>query len=222
MLINLAEIETRIELIDWRDSAMASVTEQLENAFPTLIAAIEDRVRDLTTFQVAKAHADPRSLTQEMLRTWADEQSQIAFARAETELDALISNLKSEGNLGAVATALPAVAGVGMLAASVLALPALVTYATVTTTSFLVFSTSAVSIPVLLVGGTGLALLSLTGSKIVADTAAKARAHLASRVEAYARSAVFGTGAAPDARYLLNDLQAAILKAGQTQLAESA
>ncbi len=91
-------------------------------------------------------------------------------------------------------------------------------YATITTTSLLVFSTPTISIPLLLAGGTVLAGMSIVGVKAFDHAKDKMRAHLAARVQSLALSAIFGHGLAPDARYLLNDLQAAILKSGQTQL----
>ena len=105
-----------------------------------------------------------------------------------------------------------------MLAASVLGLPAIVSYATITTTSVLVFSTSTISIPLLLAGGTVLAGMSFAGVKAFDKAKDKMRAHLAARVQSLALAAIFGHGLSPDERYLLNDLQAAILKSGQTQL----
>ncbi len=222
MTIDLTELETRLELIAWRDRAMDAVTNQLESAFPALMATLPPRVEAMTKLQLARSHADPRALAQEMLRDWTEEQGRIAFDRARTELDSLIAGLKAEGHMAAVTAALPAMAGVGMLAASIVAIPALVTYATVTTTTFLVFTTSAVSVPILLAGGTALAALSFSGSKMLAAADTKARAGLVARVEKLCRDIVFGTGLAPDARCLLNDLQAAILKASQNQLAETA
>jgi len=103
-----------------------------------------------------------------------------------------------------------------MIASSVAALPALVTFATVSSTSFFLVTTSAVSVPLLLMGGSALAVLSLTGSKAVSATAQKSRAHLGQRLKSLALSVVFGIGLEPGARCLLNDIQASVLKAGET------
>lgn len=222
MPLDLAQLETRLGVIDWRDTELAAITEQLEAAFPALVTSIQTEIEVMSTFQIVRAQADPRKLTAKLVAPWAAEQSRIAMSRAETELSALIAALKNEGRLAAVTTALPALAGMGMLAASVLALPALVSYATITTTSLMFFSTSAISVPLLLAGGTALAGLSLVGVNVVGRTKGKLRDHLAARVVALARTAVFGTGQALDTRCLLNDLQAAVLVAGQTKLAEAA
>lgn len=222
MALDLMVLESRLKVIDWRDNELAAITEQLEQSFPVLLMQIESLVAKMSALQLRRAEINPRKLTAELVAPWATEQSRIAIDRAENDLGALIDTLKHEGGLGAVATALPALAGVGMLAASVLGLPAVVSYATVTTTSLLFFSTSTVSIPLLLAGGTVLAGLSLAGVSVVGRTQDRLRSHLVARIAGQARVAIFGTGLAPEARCLLNDLQAAVLKTGETQLASAA
>lgn len=219
MPFDLARLETSLRLIDWRNAQLDAITTQLENAFPQLIDTIASHVIGLSTFEVGKAHLNPKKLAEELITPWAESQSNTAISRAEASLSSLISSLpQSDGLHTHIQTALPAVAGVGMLAASVLGLPAIVSFATVTTTSFLVFSTSAVSIPLLLAGGTVLAGMSFAGVKAVDQAKDKMRANLIARVQAIALSAVFGYGLSPDARFLLNDLQAAVLKAGEAEL----
>ena len=219
MKFDLVGVETRLGLLDWRDAQLEATTSQLEAAFPKLITAINAHIADMSSIQVGKAHINPRNLAEVLIAPWAEEQSQIATRRAEASLSGLISALKLDtGARGHLGAALPAVAGVGMLAASVLGLPTIVSYATITTTSFLVFSTSTISLPLLLAGGTVLAGLSFAGVKTFDRAKDRMRASLAERIQNVALVAIFGHGLAPDARCLLNDLQAAVLKAGQTEL----
>lgn len=219
MTFDLADLEAQLGLLDWRDSQLEAITDQLEAAFPALAGAIVARIAAMTSFEVGRAHLNPRSLAEGLIAPWAEQQSEIAVSRAEASLSDLISSLQTDGRMGAhLGTALPALAGVGLLAASVLGLPAVLSYATITTTSFLVFSTSTVSLPLLLAGGTVLAGLSFAGVKAFDQAKDKMRAHLAARVQGLALAGIFGLGLAPDARCLLNDLQAAVLKAGQQQL----
>lgn len=218
---DLARVETQLELIAWRDAQLEGITNQLEKAFPALLVLIENRVSELSMLEVGKAHANLKRFSAALIGPWADEQARIAVERAQESLKDVLSNIPSTQEYRAhVTAALPAVAGVGLIAASVLGLPAVVSYATITTTSLLVFSTSMVSTPVLLAGGAVLAGLSFAGVKVIDSAKDKTRAHLVARVNALARTAVFGQGQAPQARCLLNDLQAAVLKAGQTQIAE--
>lgn len=135
MPFDLARVETSLRLIDWRNAQLDAVTTQLEEAFPQLIDAIVSHVIGLSTFEVGKAHLNPRKLAEELITPWAELQSKTASSRAEASLSSLISSLpQSDGLHTHIQTALPAVAGVGMLAASVIGLPAVVSFATVTTT----------------------------------------------------------------------------------------
>lgn len=219
MTFDLARVETNLRLIDWRNDQMEAITGQLEDAFPSLAAAITNHVVELSTFEVGRGHMNPKKIAEDLIKPWAEKQSHLAINRAEASLSDLISKLPQSNDLGShLASALPAIAGVGMLAASVLGLPAVVSFATVTTTSFLVLSTSAVSLPLLLAGGTVLASMSFAGVKVVDHAKDKMRANLIARVQTIALSAVFGYGLPPDARCLLNDLQATVLKAGETEL----
>lgn len=223
MPFDLASMETQLGLLEWRDGQLEAITNQLEAAYPTLVAETVARISAMTSFAVGRAHLNPRPLAESLIAPWAAEQSRIAVKRAEASLSDLISTLHLDSGMGAhLSAALPALAGVGMLAVSVLGLPALVSYATITTTSFFVFSTSTISLPILLVGGTVLAGMSFAGVKAFDQAKDKMRAHLAARVQGLALSAIFGHGLAPDARCLLNDLQAAVLKAGQTRLEDIA
>jgi hypothetical protein len=216
---DLTRVETSLRLIDWRNGQLESITNQLEEAFPTLAETIASNVAKLSTFEVGKAHINPKKLAESLIAPWAEEQSSLAFTRAEASLSDLISKLPQDKNIEAhLKSALPAIAGVGLLAASVFGLPAVVSFATVTTTSFMVFSTSAVSVPLLLAGGTVLAGMSFAGVKAVDQAKDKMRSNLIDRISSIALSAVFGYGLSSDTRCLLNDLQAAVLKAGETEL----
>ncbi|MFZ1662877.1 MAG: hypothetical protein WAT77_13040 [Paracoccaceae bacterium] len=210
-------IEAQIQLIDWRNTQLAQITDQLEGAFPELQKAIDDYVAALPLWKVAGTHASPRKTVVGLVEPWAKAQSTEAAERAKAQLDEILANVPSNSEAARLAASfLPALAGVGMIASSVAALPALVTFATVSSTSFFLVTTSAVSVPLLLMGGSALAVLSLTGSKAVSAAAQKSRAHLAQRLQSLALSIVFGIGLDPGARCLLNDIQASVLKAGET------
>lgn len=219
MPFDLASVETSLRVIDWRNAQLDGITAQLEEAFPQLAETITNHIAKLSTMEVGKAHFNPRKFAEGLIAPWAEAQTSTAINRAEASLSDLISELPRDSGLnGHIQSALPAMAGVGMLAASVLGLPAVVSFATVTTTSFLVLSSSAVSIPLLLAGGTVLAGMSFAGVKAVDHAKDKLRANLTTRVQSIALSAVFGYGLAPEAQYLLNVLQAAVLKAGEAEL----
>jgi hypothetical protein len=218
MAFDTSAIEAQIRLIDWRNTQLALITDQLEGAFPELQKAIDDYVsRHFPCGKVAGTHASPRKAVVDLVEPWAKTQSTEAAERAKAQLDEILADVPSNPETAKLAASLlPALAGLGMIASSVAALPALVTFATVSSTSFFLVTTSAVSVPLLLMGGSALAVLSLTGSKAVSATAQKSRAHLGQRLKSLALSVVFGIGLEPGARCLLNDIQASVLNAGET------
>ena len=219
MSFDLAMIETQLDLLDWRDVQMEAITEQLEDAFPSLIESIKARVDELSIGKIAWFHANPKSLATEVLAPWADNQAQIALKRAEDSLAEILRDIHSDAKASDhLAAALPALAGISAIAASVAVLPAVVSFATLTSTSFFFITTSSISMPLLLAGGVILTGLSLAGMRTLGHATGKTRAHLVRKIEEIAQTAVFGYGLSPDARCLVNVLQAAVLKAGENKL----
>ncbi len=218
MTFSLSAIETQLSLLAWRDTQLSTITSQFENAWPVLERAINDHVAEMPLWKVAQAHVGITSLARDLITPWAEEQGQVAAARAEEGLAEILEALPEGSLIEHGMTVLPALAGAGLIAASVMAVPAVVTYATVTSVSMLVFTTSTISTPLLLVGGAAVAALSLTGSSALGHANRRTRNHLAERLKRYARATVFGDGQEPTTRCLLNDTQALVLKAGQTRL----
>ncbi|CAM3303265.1 hypothetical protein PANO111632_13240 [Paracoccus nototheniae] len=218
MTSNLSTIEAQLKLLSWRDTQLQSITAQFEAAWPGLELAIKDHVASMSLWGVGRAHYDIRPIAGEIIVPWAEEQGRIAAARAEEGLAEILASAPHGALSDYASTALPAIAGVGLLAASVLAVPAVVSYATVASVSFVVFTTTTVSTPILLVGGAAIAALSMTGTKALGHATDRIRSHLEDRLTRHARTVVFGDGLAPSARCLLNDTQAIVLRAGQTSL----
>lgn len=210
-----AIIQGRLRLTEWRNSQTEQITSQFEAAWPELDAAIEQHVAALSLIGVARGHVDVSGAIQKLLGPWVEEQAKVAAGRAQDDLADIIALLPAEGMASHAWTVLPAVGGAGMIAASVLAVPAVVSFATTVTMFGLTVTTST---PLLLAGGTVLAAMSLTGSKVVGKAAQRGRDHLAERMKRQARSAVFGDGRKPSDRCVVSDIQAAVLKAGQTAL----
>ncbi len=219
MSFDLGIIETQLDLLDWRDVQLEAITEQLEDAFPSLIELIEARVAKLSIGRVAWFHANSKRLATELLAPWADNQAKIALKRAEESLADIVGDMHTDAKFSEhLSAALPALAGISVIAASVAGLPAVVSFATLTSTSFFFITTSSISMPLLLTGGVILTGLSLAGIKTVDHASGKTRAHLVRKVATIAQTAVFGYDLSPDARCLVNVLQAAVLKAGENKL----
>lgn len=216
-----------LEFLAWRDEQMAAISAQLEDAYPALRAALDRMVDEGDLVSVAAATTRLRPAASKVIRTWSEEQGRIALARAAAELEDVLAahppdlDAGADGWTAVAATALPAAAGVGLVAASLAAIPTVISFATVTTSSFAFFATSTVSWPLFAVGAAVLAVASFAGSTVVARAVSEARALLKRRLGETAARAVFGTGLAPDARCLLNDLQALIVRAGLNRLQEA-
>lgn len=218
MTFSLSAIETQLSLLAWRDTQLSTITSQFENAWPVLERAIDGHVAAMPMWKVAQAHVDITSLAHNLIAPWAEQQGQVAAARAEEGLAEILAALPPGSLAEHGMTALPALAGAGLIAASVMAVPAVVTYATVTSVSMVVFTTSTISAPLLLAGGAALATLSLTGSSAIGYAKRRTRSHLVERLKRHARATIFGDGQERGARCLLSDTQALVLKAGQTKL----
>lgn len=218
MTFELASVETQLALLDWRNTQLSSITAQFEAAWPDMQTAIERHVAEMPMWKVAHAHVDPRPLARALITPWAEEQNRIAAIRAEDGLAEIVAAAPRDGIAGHAMTALPALAGAGLIAASIIAVPAVVSYATMVSVSIATLSFTALSTPLLLAGGVVLAGVSLTGGKVMGHAAQKSRTHLADRLKRHSRTVIFGDGIAPTARCLLNDTQAAVLLAGKTSL----
>ncbi|MCW1919905.1 hypothetical protein NX862_14185 [Rhodobacter sp. KR11] len=55
MPIDLAELDARLKVIDWRDRELAAITRQLEAAFPTLLLQIQVHVAGMSALQITRA-----------------------------------------------------------------------------------------------------------------------------------------------------------------------
>lgn len=214
-----------LEFLNWRDAQMEAISEQLENAFPSLCAELDVLVDSANLVSISVAVSRLQPAAKKTIKNWMDEQVSDALSRAEAELEQSISAFSGDfkTNLnewkGLKAT-LPAAAGIGLLAASVAMVPVLVSFATVTTTSFLVFTTSSISIPLLALGATGVAIGSFAGSSTLRHAVQQRRTALKERLRSRAASDVLGIGLRPGDRYFLNDLQAIVLKAGIEKIGE--
>lgn len=211
----LAIIEARLRLIEWRNAQTEKITEQFETAWPELEADIQQHVETLSLTKVAQTHAHIHAATQALLAPWIEQQTLIAAVRAEDDLAQIIALLPREGIAGHAWTVLPAVAGLGLIAASIFSIPAVVSFATV---SVLGVSLGTSSVPILLAGSTAFIMLSLTGSSVVGKALRRGRSHLTERMIRHARSVIFGDGRPPSERCVLSDTQAAVLTAAQTAL----
>ena len=143
--------------------------------------------------------------------------------RSEAELDQTLLQLPGKVNIDSdvweqVTNALPAIAGVGLIGASLAAIPTVISFATVSTSVLAFWGTSAISWPLFALGAAGLGLATLTGSQSLKFAKDKARRKLCLRLYREAGRQVFGIGEKPGSRCMLSDIQAAIVQAGRNRI----
>ena len=191
-----------LDVLAWRDEQMAAISAQLEDAFPGLRASLDRLVDEGSLLSVAAATPRLSPGAGSIIRAWSEEQGRIAVARAAAELENLLSSRPPDLDAGSVgwgavaatadvfrslghdvaATALPAVAGVGLLAASLAAIPTVASFATVTTSTFAFFATSTVSWPLVAVGALVIATTTYLCSTALKQATDKTRASLKRRM----------------------------------------
>ncbi|WP_428927500.1 hypothetical protein [Marinibacterium sp. SX1] len=208
-----------LEVIRWKQARFERVTEYVEDALPDLMADIENAITSMSSFAASKAQISPESLWKELFGPWAQKVAHRVEADLEGEIDALAASLSEKGtSQAALRAALPALARVSVLGASLAAIPSVISFATVTTTSFFLLSSPTLSLPLFAVGGAGLAVATLTGSKVVDRLSNRNRAYLTTRLQSRARTAALGYGLASGARCLVTDLQAFTLRSLETKI----
>ncbi|MEX5565133.1 hypothetical protein SM764_17065 [Pseudophaeobacter sp. 1A16562] len=208
-----------LEMIRWKQARFEEITQVVENALPELMADIEETVISMSTLTASKAQVFPDGPWKDLFEPWAKKTARLVEAQMEKEIGELAASSSEKGTLGeALRVARPALAGAGVLAASLAAIPSVVSLATITTTSFFVLSTTTISWPIIAVGGAGLAVTSFAGSKGVKWLEDKNRVRLVNRLQGRALTATLGHGLAPGERSLVTDLQAATLRRLEAKL----
>lgn len=218
----MSDLFVPIAVLDWRDGQMEAISEQLEDALPDLLAELDAWVDAASSWSLARAELGPSAEQLAIVDTWSAEQTRRAVRRAEEAMSDVLHALPPDlsGDGPELATLLPAVAGVGLIAASVAALPTIISFATVTTSSLAFFSVSTVSWPLMAAGLAVAATAAAAGSTLVVRAEAEWRRRVKARLRAWAYARMLGLGAPRGARSFLSDLQAAVIRAGNTRMEE--
>lgn len=204
---------SELKMIRWKQARFEEVTIVVEDALSELMMSIEKTVASMSTIGASKAQVFSDALWSELFEPWALQTASLVEAHMEKEIEELVASKYEEGTLGQALRAVqPALAGAGVLAASLAAIPAVISLATVSTTSLLVFTTSSISWPIIALGGAGLAMTTIAGGRGVKWLGDKNRSHLVDRLQQRALIAALGYGRAPGERSLVTDLQASTLR----------
>jgi len=222
-MLKFQAIAVQLEFLAWRDAQLSVISLQLEDAFPALLDELSRKVEEAGILDLAWSTVSVGSSTEALIHKWGADQLVTAMHRAEAELTEALAQIPGGLNLDSdiwqqVSKTLPAVAGVGLIAASIAAIPTVVSFATVGTSFLAFWGTAAISWPLFAVGGLGLGIATLAGSKTLQYADSGARSSLTLRIHTEAGRRVFGTGEAPGARCILSDIQAAVVQAGQNRI----
>ncbi|WP_149141469.1 hypothetical protein [Gemmobacter caeruleus] len=216
-------IAAQLEFLAWRDTQLAAISSQLEEALPALLDELAEQVESASVVNLVRSTIALKSSAEAIIQRWGADQLVKALGRAEADLDQTLLQLPGKVNLDndvweQVTKALPAIAGVGLIGASLAAIPTVISFATVSTSVLAFWGTSAISWPLFALGAAGIGVATLTGSQSLKFAKDKARQKLCLRLHREAGRQVFGIGEKPGARCMLSDIQAAIVQAGRNRI----
>lgn len=216
-------IAAQLEFLAWRDTQLVAISSQLEEALPALLDDLAEQVESASVVNLVRSTIALKSSAEAIIQRWGADQLVKALGRAEADLDQTLLQLPGKVNLDndvweQVTKALPAIAGVGLIGASLAAIPTVISFATVSTSVLAFWGTSAISWPLFALGAAGIGVATLTGSQSLKFAKDKARQKLCLRLHREAGRQVFGIGEKPGARCMLSDIQAAIVQAGRNRI----
>ena len=221
--MNFQAIAAQLEFLAWRDAQLAAISSQLDKALPALLDDLAEHVESASIVNLVRSTIALKSSAEAIIQRWCADQLVKALGRAEADLDQTLLQLPGKVNLDndvweQVTKALPAIAGVGLIGASLAAIPTVISFATVSTSVLAFWGTSAISWPLFALGAAGIGVATLTGSQSLKFAKDKARQKLCLRLHREAGRQVFGIGEKPGARCMLSDIQAAIVQAGRNRI----
>lgn len=216
-------IAAQLEFLAWRDTQLAAISSQLEEALPALLDELAEQVESASVVNLVRSTIALKSSAEAIIQRWGADQLVKALGRADADLDQTLLQLPGKVNLDndvweQVTKALPAIAGVGLIGASLAAIPTVISFATVSTSVMAFWGTSAISWPLFALGAAGIGVATLTESQSLKFAKDKARQKLCLRLHREAGRQVFGIGEKPGARCMLSDIQAAIVQAGRNRI----
>lgn len=151
-------IAAQLEFLAWRDAQLAAISLQLEEALPVLLDELTEQVERANIINLVRSTIALKSSAETIIQRWGADQLVKALGRAEAELDQTLLQLPGKVNLDSdvweqVTKALPAMAGVGLIGASLAAIPTVISFATVSTSVLAFWGTSAISWPLFALAG---------------------------------------------------------------------
>lgn len=215
-------LAARLEVIKWRDSQFEAVYDQLEAALPQLLEKVSITVDTCAGWRVSTTL---KRKIEQSIQAWSTKQAGIASQRAEAALDIALSHLGNDIRIDnamrdAMLAGVGAGAGVSMIAGSLAAIPAITAAATVKTGGIIfgLFATTTLSLPILIAGGVGVGLATLTGFTFIGRAKSWTKERAYQRLSNAVAQQVMGYGIPAGERSILTDIQAAILRSAENRL----
>lgn len=219
--MDLSETQAHIDFLDWRDAQLEAICLQLEDAYPLLLAQLSKRIDQATHLDLVRSSLRLQKDIGAIVRAWSKEQAHLALQRTKAAFEEFTLDANLDQNLrDQLRAALPALAGTGLAALSLAAIPTVISFATVTSSTLAIFTTTAVSWPLFVLGTAGLAVTAFVSRGLIDRGVAGLRVTLHRRAQTLAASTVFGLGAQPGQRNVLEDIQALALKAAANSFGE--
>lgn len=217
------DLFARLEFMTWRDEQLEAISIQLENDFPNLQHQIDTKIDEASTFDLAWSEVQLGTEIAQLCSEWAREHTIKALERTEAALAEFKARLEPEFSLDPglgerLFSVAPALASAGLAAASIAAVPTVISFATVSTSALAIFGVSYVSWPLFTVGAVALGTAALA-SRSLFDWAIKNwRDKLRIRAHKRAEEVVFGIGVPAGQRTILNDIQALAVQAAANSM----
>ncbi len=162
----LPDALAKFEIMNWRDEQRARVTSTLEDRLHGLLSQTDGLIRDMPVRSMLRPTPFHDRMIAPVVEEWIARQRDLLRLDLESSAKAceeMLGTVRSEDLGWTWAEASTTVAGVALTVGTLVAIPFLGVAAVATTTSFLVFTTAAVSLPVLLGGTAAIAAASLGG-----------------------------------------------------------
>ncbi|HCP82020.1 MAG TPA: hypothetical protein DIT67_10680 [Octadecabacter sp.] len=217
------DLFAHLEFMNWRDELLEKITLQIESNFPDLLAQIDVKIDQAGTLDLAWSEVQLGNDIAELCSEWAKQQAEEALEQTEEALCEFKARLAPEFSLDPglsdrLAAMAPVIASAGLAAASIAAVPTVVSLATISTSILAFVGVSYVSWPLFTVGAVALGVTAYTSRRLYGWGIERWRRKLRERSYRRAEKAIFGLGAASDQRTLLDDIQALAVKAATNSM----
>lgn len=204
---------------------MDAVSRQIGGSIQELFNRLHAHVDELPDRRLVFSTLAIRSAAETIVLQWANEQLAKATELAEASPDRELEHVPEIGTLDRevrerMSEALSAVAGIGLVAGSIGAIPFIVSFVTVTTGVW-IFASSTVSLPLFGLAAVGIGIAVLAGGLALDSSRNRMRANLKSRLTRAAARQVLGIGAEPGARCVLSDIQEIAVRSGNSRFGQN-